>query len=58
MSLLINLKYMKPPMLYIQTYANARLIGWFVVTTGLITAFPLVFEVTIIADCLPKPPVY
>ena len=27
------------------SYANARVIGWFVVTTGVITLLPLIFEV-------------
>jgi hypothetical protein len=26
-------------------YSHARVIGWFVVTTGIITALPLIFEV-------------
>lgn len=26
-------------------YSNARFIGWFMVTTGMITALPLVFEI-------------
>lgn len=27
------------------SYINARHIGWFIVTTGIITAFPLIFEI-------------
>ena len=27
---------------------NARVIGWFIVTTGIVTALPLIFEVIII----------
>ena len=27
------------------TYSNSRVIGWWVVTTGMITALPLIFEV-------------
>uniref|UniRef100_A0A7S3HMU8 Mitochondrial import receptor subunit TOM22 homolog n=1 Tax=Spumella elongata TaxID=89044 RepID=A0A7S3HMU8_9STRA len=26
-------------------YANGRMVGWFIVTTGMITAVPLLFEV-------------
>ena len=31
---------------YLQTYANSRMIGWWVITTGVITALPLIFEVS------------
>jgi len=30
-----------------QVYANSRVIGWFIVTTGMITAVPLLFEVSV-----------
>lgn len=30
-----------------QVFAHSRQIGWFIVTTGMITAFPLIFEVSI-----------
>eukprot|EP00388_Colpodella_angusta_P049178 GDKK01078752.1.p2 GENE.GDKK01078752.1~~GDKK01078752.1.p2 ORF type:complete len:110 (-),score=13.22 GDKK01078752.1:12-341(-) len=30
---------------WLWVYANSRMIGWFIVTTGMITAVPLLFEV-------------
>ncbi len=33
--------------LFHQVFAHSRQIGWFIVTTGMITAFPLIFEVSI-----------
>lgn len=31
---------------FTQAYMNSRHIGWFIVTTGMITALPLIFEVS------------
>jgi hypothetical protein len=37
--------YLRLLLIFLQLYANSRQIGWFIVSTGMITALPLILEV-------------